>query len=89
MYFIDSQNKELLNLNEKKFFLNDSKITLKEFSKEFFLPIYLKILKLQEFEKINQEWLNTKEGKEIYEQVKISCKENKFNYFYNFNDNDN
>lgn len=44
--------------------------TLKEYSKETELPIYKKIEQIQKFEKINEEYLNTKDGKEQYDLFK-------------------
>lgn len=85
-YLIENKDTDLIELKNKYFIKLEEKISLENYAKEFQLPIFFQMLNISKFEYINRDWLNTPEGKLIYEQVKLSCKENKFNFFCDNND---
>jgi hypothetical protein len=69
-HLINSKDKKLLESRDGKLYENYNAPTVEEYSKEMKLSSYEKINFINKFEKINEEYLNTSQGKQEYEIFK-------------------
>jgi len=69
-YLLESRNEPLLYLSQDIFRKNNNNPSLHEYATDYKLSISVKIGLINEFEKENEEYLNTPKGKEEYEIFK-------------------
>jgi hypothetical protein len=82
-FFLDSKDDKIMCLKNSKLIANENSPTLKEYAKEYKLELDRKIGLLEQFEKKNENYLNTPEGKKNYDIVK------KYLNLFKFDMNDN
>lgn len=89
-HIITSKDDQMLNCDRNGFKYNKNATKVSEYAKEFKLPVHKDIEKITEFEKLNENYLNSDNGKAEYEIAKkIVKKENiNMNEFNKIKNND-
>lgn len=68
--FLFGKNEKVLFFKNKEFFIKTYSSNLKEYCKKYEIPIFKNLELLEQFEKINNGYLNTEEGAYKYEILK-------------------